>query len=100
MKATDITPTELPPLGTYADAEAQDIPVPVKLFTPDAQWTWWLTEYDPETGVAFGFVEGFERELGYVDIAEIQGVRGAMGLPIERDIYWQTKTLREVMDNA
>jgi len=26
----------------------------------------------------------------------LQKVRGPLGLPIERDLYWQPKTLREI----
>ena len=40
----------------------------VKLFTPDAQCTWLLTELDPDGGLAFGLCDlGMgEPELGYV----------------------------------
>lgn len=71
--------------------EGRDIdPYPaVKLFTPDAQCTWLLTELDPdEPDRAFGLCDlglGFP-ELGYVSLAELQSVRGKLGLPIERDL--------------
>ncbi len=44
----------------------------------------------------FGLVEGHEKELGYFLLSELEGVRGPMGLPIERDLYWQPKTLEEI----
>ncbi len=64
----------------------------VKLFTPDAGCTWLLTEIDPEyPDIAFGLCDlgmGFP-ELGSVSLAELQGIRGRIGLPIERDRYFK-----------
>jgi hypothetical protein len=65
----------------------------VKLFTPDAQATWLLSELDPIDELAFGLCDlgmGFP-ELGYVSLAELQSVRGPLGLPIERDRHWQAE---------
>jgi Protein of unknown function (DUF2958) len=61
----------------------------VKLFTPDANATWLLTEID-ENDVAFGLCDlGLGTpELGYVSILEILSVRGPMGLPVERDKHY------------
>jgi len=60
----------------------------VKLFTPDAACTWLLTEIDPEDAdIAFGLCDlgmGFP-ELGSVSLSEIASLRGALGLPVERD---------------
>jgi hypothetical protein len=63
----------------------------VKLFTPDAQCTWLLTELDPDDGLAFGLCDlGMgEPELGYVSLVELQSVRGKLGLPIERDLHFE-----------
>ncbi len=66
-----------------------------KYFTPDSNWTFYATEYDGED-TFFGLVEGFEKELGYFSLSELEGVKGPMGLPIERDLYWQPKTLKEI----
>lgn len=63
----------------------------VKLFTPDAQATWLLSELDPDdTDLAFGLCDlGLgEPELGYVRISELESVRGPLGLPIERDLHF------------
>lgn len=70
-----------------AGGEAVD-PLPViKLFTPDAQATWLLTEVDPDDDLAFGLCDlGLGcPELGYVRLSEIATVRGRYGLPVERD---------------
>ncbi len=69
----------------------------VKFFTPDSNWTWYATEFDGKD-TFFGLVDGFEKELGYFSLSELQNVKGALGLPIERDRYFIPKTLRELMD--
>lgn len=67
------------------------IPV-VKLFTPDAGASWLLSEIDPAAReIAFGLCDlglGFP-ELGCVDLNEVRAVRGRLGLPIERDLFFE-----------
>jgi hypothetical protein len=64
----------------------------IKLFTPDANASWLLTELLPhEPTIAFGLCDlglGFP-ELGYVDLAELEGVRGPLGLPVECDRHFK-----------
>jgi Protein of unknown function (DUF2958) len=80
-------------------AAGEDIdPIPlVKLFTPDANATWLLTELDPERpNIAFGLCDlGLgSPELGYVSLQEIASVLGPMGLSIERDVHFaETRSL-------
>lgn len=66
----------------------------VKLFTPDAQCTWLISEIDPEyPDIAFGLCDlgmGYP-ELGCVSIAELQSLRGKLGLPVERDLHFEGK---------
>lgn len=74
-------------------AAGEDIdPKPViKLFTPDAGATWLITEADPaDPHHLFGLCDlGLgQPELGYVSLAEIRSVRGRLGLPVERDLYF------------
>jgi len=63
----------------------------VKLFTPEAGATWLLTELDPDDpDLAFRLCDlglGFP-ELGYVRLTELAAVRGRLGLPVERDVYF------------
>ena len=63
----------------------------VKLFTPDAGCTWLLTEIDPEDpDIAFGLCDlgmGFP-ELGSVSLSELAAIRGRLGLPVERDVFF------------
>ncbi|WP_188411272.1 DUF2958 domain-containing protein [Agaricicola taiwanensis] len=78
--------------GARSAAGASIDPKPVvKLFTPDAGATWLITEADPEyPDRLFGLCDlGLgEPELGYVSLAEIRSVRGKLGLPVERDLYF------------
>lgn len=70
--------------------EPDFLPV-VKLFTPDANCTWLLTELDPEEpDIAFGLCDlGMgSPELGSVRISELESVRGVLGLPVERDLHF------------
>ena len=76
--------------------EDQDDPLAViKLFTPDSNWTWYITEYDPDQRLAFGLAIGFEAELGYFSISELEESRGPKGLPIERDLNFIPKPISQ-----
>ena len=44
----------------------------------------------------FGLVFGHEREYGYFLLSELEEVRGPLGLPIERDLYFKPKPLAEI----
>jgi hypothetical protein len=82
---------------------ALDFKPVVKLFTPDAQCTWLLTELDPDGGLAFGLCDlGLgEPELGYISLTELRTARGKLGLPIERDLHFDAdKPLSAYADNA
>ena len=55
------------------------------------------SEYDGEN-IFFGLVSGLELEFGYFSLKELKEVKGPMGLPIERDLHFEPKTLRELRD--
>ena len=83
-----------------------------KFFTPDAAWTWYTTEGSPvdENGIMinegetspavdylfFGYVIGLEAELGYFSLSELKQIRGALGLPVERDPCFEPCRLSKV----
>lgn len=74
----------VPPL--YATEEEADPVARVKLFSCVSGWTWYVTEYDLETGEAFGFVEGFADEWGYFSIPEFEALNRSHGFNVvERD---------------
>lgn len=85
--------SKLPALGSQENVE--DPVVQVKFFTPDSSWTWYATEFDGKD-MFFGLVDGFEPELGYFSLSELESVRGPMGLAIERDMHFKPKPLSEV----
>jgi hypothetical protein len=87
---TDIQYAQLLENGRRSAAgEALD-PFPVvKLFTPDAQATWLLSQLDPgDPDIAFGLCDlGLgEPELGIVRLSELKTVRGKLGLEVEADL--------------
>ena len=86
--------TRLPPLGSQ-DGLAYDAIAHLKLFTPDSSWTWYATEYNPVERRFFGLVLGLEQELGDFSLTELEAVRGPLGLPIERDLHFEPKPLKE-----
>ena len=69
----------------------------VKWFTPDANWSWYVMEYDPKTGECFGLVDGLEKEFGYFTLNQVQEVRGKLGLPVERDLLFETTDVEELV---
>jgi hypothetical protein len=86
----------LPPLYSQ---EANDNPiVHAKFFTPDSSWTWFITEGGPEGDdyIFFGYVVGPVPEWGYSALSELEKVRGTLGLPIERDLYFEPAPWTEV----
>ena len=82
------------------DGESASDMATVKLFTPDAGCTWKLSEYDPDSGLAFGYCDlgmgPYCSELGYVSIPELLERRGALGLPVERDLYYTPELISEL----
>ncbi|MCZ7554595.1 MAG: DUF2958 domain-containing protein [Anaerolineales bacterium] len=87
---------QLPPLysGEEQGLEARAL---VKFFTPDSNWTWYASEFDGEDRF-FGLVSGFEVELGYFSLSELESVHGPLGLPIERDKFFEPTSLRELQE--
>jgi hypothetical protein len=94
---TNTNRQQLPQLYATEDKglEAKAI---VKFFTPDSGWTWYATEFDGED-IFFGLAIGHEAELGYFSLSELKKVRGHLGLPIERDLYFKPTTLRVLQDH-
>jgi hypothetical protein len=82
---------QLPPLYAQEDVAMDDKTIYVKLFTPDANWTWYVTEGSPDGDdfLLFGFVYGHDGEWGYSSLNELEALRGPLGLPLERDLSFQ-----------
>lgn len=62
-----------------------------KFFSPDGAATWLISEVDPDDADRlFGLCDaglGFP-ELGYVSLAQLEVLRGPLGLPVERDRHF------------
>jgi hypothetical protein len=72
--------------------DADPVPV-VKLFIADGRGTWLLGHtYPNDPDLAFALVDlGYGAELGDVSISELKTLRGALGLPLERDRCFEGK---------
>src|ERR1035438_3746491 len=83
----------------YAQEKVPDVVAHAKYFTPDSNWTWFVTEgeEDGDDFRFFGYVIGFEEEWGYFVLSELESVRGPLGLAIERDLYFRPAPFSEVM---
>ena len=79
--------------STDAAYEAADPLIRIKLFDPIGSWTWYLTGYDPDRRLAYGAVDGFELEVGDFSMLELTALRGRLGLPIERDLWFEPRPL-------
>lgn len=82
------------------ETESQIDPIVyVKLVTPDANWSWFITELSIDKDICFGlvispFVEN--GELGYFSLNELKTVRGKLGLPVERDLWFKPTKLSDI----
>jgi len=71
----------------------------VKLFTPDANWTWFIIEFSKEDAkTCFGYVQGMESELGYFTLDELESIHGPLGLAIERDLSFEPTPFSKVKE--
>ena len=68
----------------------------VKFFDPTGSWTWYASEYDPDTKMFYGLVDGHEKEFGYFSFDELLQLRLPMGLKIEGDLYFESTLLSEL----
>ena len=91
--------SEIPDL--YASENVVDPLVRVKLFTPDSNWSWFITEISQSDGdTCFGLVVGLEVELGYFSLSELSQLHGPLDLSVERDLYFTPRPLSAVQKEA
>lgn len=78
------------------ETEEQNNPIVyVKLFLDG--WTWHITELSIDGDIAFGYVMSpFGAELGYFSLEEIKGIRGSLGLGVERDLSFKPTKLSSI----
>ncbi|HFH7887817.1 TPA: helicase-related protein [Streptococcus agalactiae] len=92
---TDEMLERVPELYAQEDVELADKEVHAAYIIPfRSNWTWYMTEYDRESGDAFGLVLGIEPEWGYFNLEELKELN-AQRLILE-DF---PKTFRELKDS-
>ena len=88
----------------YSQENEADPMVYVKYFDPVGSWTWYVTEGEERDGnfLFFGFVVGFDAELGYFSLNQLEtakkGATGIQTMPIERDLYFTPCRLSKVKE--
>ena len=84
----------------YSQEDNPDPIVVAKWFSPYSGWRWYATEgsKDEEQGwIFFGLVKGYEAELGYWTLSELENATAANGVTwVERDMYWTPCPLSKV----
>lgn len=92
---TDEMFERVPKLYAQEDVASADKEVHAAYIIPfRSNWTWYMTEYDRESGDAFGLVLGIEPEWGYFNLEELKELN-AQRLILE-DF---PKTFRELKDS-
>ena len=78
------------------ETEEQNNPIVyIKLFLDG--WSWFITEISIDGDIAFGYVVSpFGAELGYFSLEEIKGIRGSLGLGVERDLSFKPTKLSSI----
>jgi hypothetical protein len=98
LEAFNLIPADLPIHKLYGqeNTPTDEQIIWVKLFSP-GHWTWYITEYRPGEKLAFGYVDGFDREWGYISIKEIDemnsrwkaSLNGSNMAFVERDLHFK-----------
>ena len=84
----------------FKDGNDQDIAL--KLFTPDAQCTWLITQIEPDGDIMWGLCDlGFQCvEYGTVSLKDIKTIRGRFGLHVERDSSFKSGKVSDFQDRT
>lgn len=88
-----------PKLNATENKKPEEIEIIAKFFDPCSNWTWYPIEgqYEGSDFIFFGFVRGFENELGNFSLKELESIKNRLGLGIERDLHFGKHTLEECM---
>lgn len=69
----------------------------VKLFLPSSNWTWYIIEIDKsDNNTCYGLVNGFETELGYFSLGELESINYSFGLGAELDSRFKPTKLSKI----
>jgi hypothetical protein len=91
---------KLPKIGTHDGKDSSTVPVVVKFFSPWTQWVWYVTEGEKSGNdwVLYGLVRGWENELGYISLNELERARRGTLPLVERDMYFGKHMLSEAVE--
>jgi len=92
---------QLPTLEATAELGIEESTAYVKIFNPMGNHQWFLTAYDPEENMAFGYVNLNDpqmAELGYISMQELEEIKLPFGMGLERDRGFSKMPLTEVME--
>jgi len=81
----DYIKSKIPALYSQEDKHPSEVMAQVKFTLADSDWVWYGIEYDPDTRVFFGLVDGFELEMGYFSLDELEDLVGPCGCKVEHD---------------
>lgn len=81
----------------YSQEDAPEPIAHVKFFTPDAQATWLVLEWDGDdqlfTFACLGDCQS--AELGYASLSELESLQGPLGLQVEHDAHFRPTPLTQ-----
>ena len=81
----------------YASTILKDPICRFKIFLPNSNWTWYIIEIDKsDYNTCYGLVDGFEQELGYFTLSELESVKGLFGLKVELDRNFKPTKLSKI----
>ena len=79
----------------YETEEQKDPIAHIKLFIDG--WTWYIIEIDKsDYNTCYGLVDGFEQELGYFSLSELESISDSYGLKAELDISFKATRLSKI----
>lgn len=83
------------------DGKGGETRVICKFFQTNGAYTWYVTEgekLEDDNWQFFGIVENsYGRELGYFTLKELENIKLPFGLTIERDVYFKSVKLNELI---
>lgn len=89
----------------YSQEKETDPMVICKFFDPTGSWSWFVIEgQEEEDGdyLFFGYVIGFDAELGYFTLKQLEtakeGLSDLQALPIERDLYFASCRVSDIKE--
>ena len=81
----------------YASTILKDPICRFKIFLPNSNWTWYIIEIDKsDYNTCYGLVDGFEQELGYFSLSELESISDSYGLKAELDSSFKATKLSKI----